>query len=132
MMNKSIYADFILKNVYRVITQIDRDEHSTTYGSCDRNHWHLKIRDFTSAILQQSGLTLALLYSVYFEGNIYHQNENIKKWAEATVYYWARIQLKDGSYNEYYQMNMDFLRLLFLCIAHVKFTKDWKCQTIAL
>ena len=26
----------------------------------------------------------------------------MRKWAEATVYYWAKIQLKDGSFNEYY------------------------------
>jgi len=107
-MSKSIYADFILKNAPKVITQIDRDKHSITYGSCDRNHWHLKIRDFTSAILQQSGLTLALLYSINFEGNIYYKKENIKKWAESTVYYWAKIQLRDGSFNEYYPYEHGF------------------------
>ena len=101
-MENSIYSDFILKNMPKIITQIDRDEHSTTYGSCDRNHWHLKIRDFSSAILQQSGLALAILYDLEFQGNIYYKNENMRKWAEATVYYWAKIQLRDGSFNEYY------------------------------
>ncbi len=108
VMGKSIYSDFILKNVPRVITQVDRDEHSTTYGSCDRNHWHLKTRDFTSSILQQTGLSLALLYSVNFDGNIYYKNENLKKWSEATVYYWSKIQLKDGSFNEYYPYEHGF------------------------
>lgn len=98
----SIYADFILKNAPRVITQIDKDLDSSTYGSCDRNHWHLKIRDFDSAILQQTGLTLTLLYLTDFPGNIYYNNDNIKKWANAALHYWAKIQLKDGSYNEYY------------------------------
>ena len=101
-MNQSVYNDFILKNMPKIITQIDRDVHSTTYGSCDRNHWHLKIRDFSSAILQQSGLALAILYDLEFKGNIYYKNENMRKWAEATVYYWAKIQLRDGSFNEYY------------------------------
>lgn len=96
------YIDFVLANAPRVITQIDRDPISKTYGSCDRNHWHLKIRDFDSAILQQSGLVLALLYELNFEGNTYFQNPNVKAWAQATVDYWAEIQLKDGSYNEYY------------------------------
>ncbi|MFI3237874.1 MAG: hypothetical protein R3Y47_07565 [Lachnospiraceae bacterium] len=103
-----MYTDYILKNMPRVITQIDRDEHSKTYGSCDRNHWHLKIRDFSSAILQQSGLALALAYETEFEGNIYYRNENIKKWAIATVTYWAKIQLRDGSYNEYYPWEHGF------------------------
>lgn len=107
-MKDSIYIDFILKNIPKVITQIDRDEDSKTYGSCDRNHWHLKIRDFDSAILQQSGLALAFLYNLNFKDNIYYKNENIKKWAEATVYYWGKIQLNDGSYNEYYPFEHGF------------------------
>jgi len=107
-MRNSIYIDFILKNIPKILTQIDRDEDSKTYGSCDRNHWHLKIRDFSSAILQQSGLTLALLNNTKFKGNIYYQNNNFKNWAEATVYYWAKIQLKDGSYNEYYPFEHGF------------------------
>ena len=96
------YIDFVLKNAPRVLTQIDKDSDSATYGSCDRNRWHLKIRDFDSAILQQTGLTLTLLYQLDFPGNIYYNNENVKKWAIASVHYWAKIQLKDGSFNEYY------------------------------
>lgn len=103
-----MYTDFILKKAPVVLTQIDRDEHSKTYGSCDRNHWHLKIRDFTSAILQQSGLALALLYTTDFQGNIYYQNENVRAWAVATVDYWCKIQLRDGSFNEYYPWEHGF------------------------
>ena len=103
-----MYTDFILKKAPVVLTQIDRDEHSKTYGSCDRNHWHLKIRDFTSTILQQSGLAVALLYNLDFEGNIYYQNENMKAWAEATVRYWCKVQLGDGSFNEYYPWEHGF------------------------
>ena len=98
----SLYADFILKNAPRVITQIDKDSDSSTYGSCDRSHWHLKIRDFDSAILQQTGLALTMLYQIAFPDNIYYGKENIKKWAIASAQYWAKIQLRDGSYNEYY------------------------------
>ncbi len=97
-----MYENFILKTVPRVLSQIDRDKHSTTYGCCDRNHWHLKTRDFASAILQQSGLALALLYNVDFEGNVYYKHEYVKEWAEATCYYLKKIQLSDGSFNEYY------------------------------
>lgn len=97
-----MYESFILYNMPRVLSQIDRDNHSTTYGSCDRNYWHLKLRDFSSAILQQSGLPLALAYELDFPGNIYYKNENIRKWSIATLDFWGEIQLRDGSYNEYY------------------------------
>lgn len=97
-----MYEEFILKSIPKILSQIDRDKHSRTYGCCDRNFWHLKTRDFASAILQQSGFTLALLYLNDFEGNIYYKNEYIREWAIATVYFWEKIQLKDGSFNEYY------------------------------
>ncbi|WP_018248105.1 hypothetical protein [Orenia marismortui] len=99
---KEKYIKFILENVPKVLTQIDRDEDSPTFGCCDRNYWHLKIRDFSSAILQQSGLTLALIYSLDFEGNKYYQNDNFYKWAVGTLEFWKKIQLRDGSFNEYY------------------------------
>ena len=97
-----MFSKYILKTVPKVLTQVDRDKHSKNYGDCDRNHWHLKTRDFSSAILQQTGLSMALLYQVDFPGNIFYGNGMVKEWAESTVYYWKSIQLRDGSFNEYY------------------------------
>lgn len=108
MKNTSIYANYVLDSLPVVLTQIDRDENSPTYGCCDRNHWHLKIRDFSSAILQQSGLALALASKIDFEGNIYYGNGQLLDWAKATLYYWMKIQLRDGSFNEYYPCEHGF------------------------
>lgn len=94
-----MYTEYILKTAPKVLTQIDRDKHSKTFGDCDRNHWHLKICDFSSAISQQTGLTLALLYTVDFPGNRFYQKDEVREWAIGTVYYWQSIQLKDGSFN---------------------------------
>ncbi len=73
-----MYTEYILKTVPKVLSQVDRDRHSKTFGDCDRNHWHLKIRDFSSAILQQTGLTIALLYTVNFPGNVLTTVENLR------------------------------------------------------
>ena len=97
-----MFSEYIIKTAPRVLTQVDRDKHSKNYGDCDRNHWHLKIRDFSSAILQQTGLSMALLYQVEFPGNVFCGNAMVKEWAEATVHYWKSIQLRDVSFNEYY------------------------------
>lgn len=97
-----MYSEYVLKMAPKVLTQVDRDKHSKNYGDCDRNHWHLKIRDFSSAILQQTGLTIALLYAVDFPGNVFYKKDMMREWAISTVYYWEKIQLKDGSFNEYY------------------------------
>ena len=61
LLKETIYSGFIKENISRVLTQVDRDCDSKTYGCCDRNYWHLKIRDFPSAILQQTCLTMALM-----------------------------------------------------------------------
>lgn len=108
MIDNSIYINFILKNIPKVITQVDRDEDSPTYGSCDRNFWHLKIRDFSSAILQQTSLTMALLYKLNFKGNIYYNNKKVYEWSKASLDFWKNIQLRDGSYNEYYPYEHGF------------------------
>ncbi|MCL1884890.1 MAG: hypothetical protein FWF81_14185 [Defluviitaleaceae bacterium] len=130
------YVPFILNNFSRVLTQIDKDPHSKTYGCCDRNFWHLKIRDFSSAILQQSGLTAILLYELNFKGNPCYKNENVREWSRATLYYWAKIQLSDGSYNEYYPNEHGFpptaFSLYSACIIYnrLKLNDDFIKQKI--
>jgi hypothetical protein len=111
------YIHYILENAPRVLTQIDRDPDSRTFGDCDRNHWHLSIRDFSSGILQQSALTLALLFTVDFEENPYYKNSNVKLWAVGCVQYWANIQLRDGSFNEYYPHEHGFPPTAFSLFA---------------
>lgn len=120
ILKENVYADFIKKNVSKVLTQIDRDRNSKTYGSCDRNYWHLKIRDFSSAILQQTCLTLALLYKVHYKNSIYYQNENIREWSVAILRYMRKIQLKDGSFNEYYPNEHGFPPTAFNLFAGCK------------
>ena len=61
--------NFVLDNASRMLSWIDRRPGSLTYGCSDRNYWHYKIVDFPCAMLQETALTLALLYSTKFEGN---------------------------------------------------------------
>jgi len=124
MIKNSIYMNFILKNVSKLCTQIDREEDSPTFGSCDRNFWHLKIRDFSSAVLQQAGLTIALLYNLDFDGNYFYKNNNTYKWAKATVDYWKKIQLKDGSFNEYYPNEHGFPPTAFTLFSSCEIYKQ--------
>jgi len=101
-MSDDNYRRFILYNAPRLLSQLDRDKYSITYGCFDRNHWHYKIRDFSSIVLQQGTLALALLYSTRFAGNIYYRNEKIKEWIIASLDYWVKKQLSDGSFDEYW------------------------------
>ena len=138
------YAAYILRHLPRVLSQVNRDRDMTTYGSCDRNYWHQSIRDFSSAILQQTCLTLALVYKEDFPGNYCYGNENVREWSVAALRYMGTIQLKDGSFNEYYPNEHSFpatafnlyaacktYRLLKLEDAHIlgslRKAADWLC-----
>jgi hypothetical protein len=101
-MNENGYRIYVLNNMPRLLSQLDRDKNSLTYGCFDRDYWHYKTRDFPSMIPQQGSLTLALMYTNNFKGNVYYSNEKIKEWTVASIYFWMENQLKDGSFNEYW------------------------------
>lgn len=107
-MNKKIYYDAVIKQVPRLLGQLDRNKNSSTYGCFDRNYWHYKITDFPSARHQEAALTLALLYNLDRKGNPYFKNENILRWLNASLKFWCNIQNKDGSFNEWYPNEKSF------------------------
>lgn len=93
---------FVEKNIPNLLSNLDKDPDSPTYGCFDRNYWHYKIRDFSSYVLQQSAFTIGYLYHYPNEQNIYFQNPQIKEWSLAGLRYWARNLYPDGSADEYY------------------------------
>lgn len=119
-MKQTSLQRFIVQTVPRLLSQLDRDPTSPTYGSFDRNFWQYKIRDFSSAILQQSSYTLALLYRHQFPGNTYSGNSQLKSWAQAGLNYLGTIQLADGSFNEYYPNEHSYPATSFTLFAGTK------------
>jgi len=131
----NIYSKSSLYIVNKLLTNLDRDKHSPTYGSFDRNHWHYKIRDFSSSILQQSSLSLALVYANNFQGNKYFNNEKVKELAIAGIIYWTKIQHNNGSFSEYWHNEKSIPATAFtlsaICetctILKIKNKKVFKC-----
>lgn len=117
------YLKFVLQIAPRILSQIDRDIDSPTYGCCDRNFWHYKIRDFSSAIMQQAGLGMALLYKNYFTGNLYYNKEEIRQIAAATLNHWKKIQHDDGSFDEYWPNEHSIPATVFSLFAVVEICK---------
>lgn len=105
---KNPYIPIVLSIIPRVLSNLDRDPQSPTYGCFDRNHWQLKIRPFSSGALQQGCLTLAIVYSYNFEGNIYYKNEFIKRWITASIRFWQKIQNKNGTVDGYFKREGSF------------------------
>jgi len=92
----------LLRNVPRILSQLDRDPDSPTFGSFDRNFWHYKIRDFSSMIIQQGMLIIDALKSLEYADNPLYNHPLADKWIDGCLRFWASQQLSNGSFNEYY------------------------------
>jgi len=94
--------DQLLRTAPRILSQIDRDPQSPTFGSFDRNYWHYKMRDFSSAVLQQGMLVAYQLTRIDDARNPYRESPLLLELADAALSFLASHQLRNGSFNEYY------------------------------
>lgn len=101
-MTKEIFAREALAQIPKLLTLLDRNPHSPTYGCFDRNFWHYKIIDFPSGMAQEFVWPLALAYDTDVPDNPFYQQQVIKDWVEAGILYAARSSHKDGSCDDYF------------------------------
>jgi hypothetical protein len=99
---RNIYAAKAISQIPRLLSQLDRNPYSPTYGSFDRSYWHDKSTDFSNADQQLGAHALALLYKYDFPGNPYKGQPKIREWAIAALDFCTRIQHADGSFDEHY------------------------------
>jgi len=105
---RELYARYALEEMPRLLSLLNRDSSSPTYGSFYRVHWHDKVTDVESAHVQLATLALVLAYSRPFPHNHYFRNRKIRQWCKASMEYWMRIQNGDGSFNEHYPNEHSF------------------------
>ena len=100
--SRDVYAQKAIAQISRLLSLQDRNPFSPTYGCFHRDYWFYKTSDFPDAVRQFGVQTLALVYKHDFPGNIYKGQAKIRDWAIAGLDFWARIQHKDGSFDEFY------------------------------
>jgi len=96
-------AKYTISQLPRLLTQLDRDPDSSTFGNFDRNYWHYKIRDFPSSILQQSCVALSYLPKLLDVSPSASQ-----LWLEGSLKCWARMRNKGGGLEEYYPYEQSY------------------------
>jgi hypothetical protein len=106
-----------LGQIPRLLSLLDRNKNSSTYGCFDRTYWHYKEKDVPNAEFQEAVLALALLYRKNFPGNVYFKKENILEWLNAAMSFWAKIQNEDGSFNESYSNEYSYVATAFSTYA---------------
>lgn len=99
---RKIYAEKAISQIPRLISLQDRSPLSPSYGSFHRDYWLDKTSDFPDAVRQFGVQSLALVYKNEMPGNIFYNKKIIKDWAIAGLRFWAKIQHKDGSFDEFY------------------------------
>lgn len=100
---REIYAQKAISQIPRLLSTLDRNSFSPSYGCFSREYWLTRTRDFPDAIAQFGTLSLALVWAYKFpEGEQYYQNKEIKEWVLAGIKYWTKIQHGDGSFDEFY------------------------------
>jgi len=99
---RDIYAHKAIVQIPRLLSLQDRNPFSPTYGCFHRDYWLDKTSDFPDAVRQFGVQALALVYKHDFPGNIYKGQPKVRNWAIAGLDFWARIQHKDGSFDEFY------------------------------
>lgn len=110
-----IYKKTVLERFPEILSCLDRNENSFSFGCFDRNFWHYKIVDMASARLQEGILILALAY--LDRETAFFQRKLIEKWIKAAFKFWLKIQKKDGSFDEWYPEEKSFVATAFSSYA---------------
>jgi hypothetical protein len=96
------FAISALAEIPKILTLMDRNPHSPTYGCCDRNFWQYKIIDFPSGMAQEFSLPLALAYSLDIPENPFFQQPVVKDWVVASLHYADHSAHLDGACDDYF------------------------------
>lgn len=96
------YSEVGLESLPRIISCMDRNRYSPTYGCLHRDYWLYKTSDFSDAVRQFGLHALALAYTKDLPNNSYYQNKKILEWTIAGLLFWSKIQHSDGSFDEFY------------------------------
>ncbi len=101
-MSRDLFAREALAQIPKILTLLDRNVHSPTYGCFDRNFWQYKIIDFPSGMSQEFVWPLALAYNTDIPDNSFYQQPVIRDWVEAGILYAAKSAHPDGSCDDYF------------------------------
>lgn len=107
-MSKNIYAKEALLGIPHILSVMDRNAPSPTYGCFYRPYWHDKATDIPSAHPQMCTMPLALVYKFKFPGSPYFRKSKVMEWAVAGMDFWRDIQKSDGSFDEHYPNEHSF------------------------
>lgn len=101
MNNDNIYKEIALREVNHILSYLDRNVSSSTYGCFDRKYWGWRIGDMPNASLQYGIYPLTWIWKNDSTGK-YKGNKNLFEWIVAAINFWVKIQNRNGSFNQFF------------------------------
>lgn len=127
------YRAVIDATVGRVVSQLDAEPTSRSYGSFDRTWWCWKFSDFSAARFQEGAFTLAWLYTSPLAPDGYRGSEKALTSASAAVSFWKSLQHGDGSFDEAYPFERSLAATAFTAFyvgsAAERLASHWTSET---
>jgi hypothetical protein len=114
------YSDQVIAQIPRVLTLIDRDPTSPTFGCLDRNYWHYRTQDFPSGMYQELALPLAQVFVQDFPDNPWRGEPRVRELAVAAVRYSRHSAHEDASSDDYYPFERALGATAFVAAAHAR------------
>lgn len=97
------YAAQVLPHVGRALAMLDTVPTSRTYGCFDRAFWYYRtLTNFPGSGWQQLALALTLVHETAVPENLHAGDPRLLDAAVAGLSWWASIQHRDGSFDEWY------------------------------
>lgn len=121
---QSKFDIYVQSHLGRLLTQMDRDPDSPTYGCFDRNYWHYKVRDFPSSILQQGIFALEAIRSGHIQLNV--SLDIIEQWCLGAVNALMNQTSKNGAVSEYYPYEHSYPAAAFSLSSICNVLYKWK------
>jgi hypothetical protein len=103
----AVYAAEVLPQVPRLLSLLDRETSSASFGSFDREHWSWKFRDFPIVMMQGCLCPLALLWAGPYPGSPYHRNGELLSWIEGAIEETCRRRHRNGAFDSVAPNTMD-------------------------
>ncbi|MBI4177966.1 hypothetical protein HY522_00905 [bacterium] len=96
------YRRHLFEGIPRILSSLNRDPLSDTYGCFDRQYWSWCSVDFPNADLQRGVYPLTRVWLLDEPGNPYHRHPKILEWIGAGLAFWRKIQHPNGFFDQWY------------------------------
>ncbi len=100
--NRDLFAELAFSYVPHVLTLVDRNRYSPTYGCFDREYWHYRTLDFPCGMSQEHVLALAMLYRWEMPGNRWFGLERMRELTVAGIRFAMKGSHGDGTCDDYF------------------------------